>query len=339
MILYLHVDISAVAPARPSPKAATETGFAKGTAPTRKISVRTETPDAMAVLKPWLEAWTARGWKVLPSHHADMLDLRVPMHDTHWHAEIKRAIDAGAITMDNEPLLATPEFDQADHDAAAMFTLFHHGRLVEVPIGKDKKAGIAHVADFDDSRCCPRCGAGVVQDSPLRIAASELDRCGRMGSLWYACNTFYLLADELVRTLEKAVGEPLPKRAVEATGKRAPKQRWWQLIPEVSLPADGVRAQGVTPAACEQRGCGRPIVREYAEPAHMVHHLVRSKLPRKLPVVAWAPEWGGELMKLDDGRIFAAPQPLHLLLRRDLALAWIAEKVHGAQIEPVMMEE
>ena len=41
--------------------------------------------------------------------------------------------------------------------------------------------------------------------SPLRIPASELDRCGRMGSLSYMFNEFYVLAGDLVRELAEAL--------------------------------------------------------------------------------------------------------------------------------------
>ena len=300
-------------------------------------TAKARTPDARSVLAPQIAAWTARGWRVEDESHADMLRVFIPKDDPEWKAVMDEEVAAGRIVADLEPLVAWLEFDQADHDAAMFFTLLHHARYISVPIGRDEQAGICHLADFDDARACPRCGAGVVQASPLRIPASELDRCGRMGSLSYMFNEFYVLAGDLVRELETAIGEAVPKRAVTATGTRAPKQRWWQLAPEVTLPQSAVQLLGGAMVACPQRSCKRPFLKNTEEPVYCVNRVMRRKVPKGVPPVVWAPAWSGELVRFDDGRIMGCPQPWQVLLRRDLALALQAAKVHGVEIQPVLM--
>lgn len=337
MILTIDISLTvgpkAVASGRSGKAGATAR---RGTAAGARTA-KARTPDARTVLAPQIAAWTARGWRVEDNFHPDMLRVFIPKDDPEWKAVMGEEVAAGRIVADLEPLVAWPEFDQADHDAAMFFTQLHCARYISVPIGKDKKAGICHLADFDDARACPRCGAGVVQASPLRIAASELDRCGRMGSLSYMFNNFYVLADDLVRELESAIGEAVPKRAVEATGTRAPKQRWWQLAPEVTLPQSAVELLGGTMVACAERSCRRPFLTNTEEPVYCVNRVMRWKVPKGAPPVVWAPAWTGELVRFDDGRIMGCPQPWQVFLRRDLALALHAAKVHGVEIQPVLM--
>ncbi len=226
------------------------------------------------------------------------------------------------------------EWTQEEQATAPFFRPIHTGHEIEFKVGRDGVAGVGHLFDVDASHVCSTCGAGARQAGPIRLAASELNKCGKIGSIWLPSNTVWLIADSLRTEIEQACNVELACREVEPAGKAKPKERWWQLSPMQRIPAAWVIDHHARRSCCDQ--CGE-LSLEADEIPGSYPTIAHAANVDELPPIVGSHDIEGEFTTAKSGTILGFPAP-NLWLRADVAHALRAAKVRGLDLIPIPFE-
>lgn len=104
--------------------------------------------------------------------------------------------------------------------------------------------------DYDDSRACPQCGAGLAQASPLVVRKTELPKAGLAAGV----GDELLLHESVAAAVETMAGLSL-RRVIDPGGAPVP---WFQLVVETTLPPMLASSRGlIRGRAGAERPCGR----------------------------------------------------------------------------------
>jgi hypothetical protein len=238
--------------------------------------------------------------------------------DNLWESEVEslknmRVIDYVSTFVDIE------HNDQEIQEAGLFIFSCKPGKDVDAPSGPDGILGLADLADWDDSKICSVCGAGAVQISPMRIPASSLAKRRLMTEPGVDVGKDLLVSEEARRLLLDRYAIELPLREVQQTGRKPPKEQWWQVMPEMALPAEFLTFVNVKEQKC--LGCRRSRWRRDDPTMHSAAYISwRTFDPGQIDAAIWWQDWDGDILRSPDGRILSLPRRM-IYLRGDLGRA------------------
>lgn len=146
-----------------------------------------------------------------------VLDTRDPRLDDFRNRLLR---DEATVLGIRGAILIDREYSEKELNAAQFLTLIIDS--VFEPAGEDMGT------EYDDSKACPKCGAGRVQRSPLRLNLHSIPKNVEIARTisfdeWIVSES---LADLLRK--EKVTGFQLQE--VEHRGKRRPEKKWYQIL-------------------------------------------------------------------------------------------------------------
>ncbi|HMN42454.1 MAG TPA: hypothetical protein PKE29_16560 [Phycisphaerales bacterium] len=261
----------------------------------------------------------------------------IPTTDRAWKREVQSAVKAGAVAPNWSADWIEYRYTDEEVATAPLFDVVHVGRCIDFPLHGDKIARVCHITDVNADRACTRCGVGARQSAPLRLAAAELNKAGRLASIWLGSNTFWMVSDDLLRKAERAVECRIPVQPVTTIGKAKPKHRWWQLMPSWAPPTTAISVSKTRVQTCKTcktstLNFGRPkILGNFSTASKRVLERLR------VPPILCSPFWEGDLDRTPDGRIAFFPSQ-RLMLRGDLARFLKNEGIRGLDVTPVVYQ-
>lgn len=301
----------------------------------RRRIIITPNPKANRVLQTWVESARALGYELATSYLGQrFLDLLVPVSDSAWRTELLKAVESGAVDDDwmEDGIIQT--YSPKEMRTAPLYFPIHTGVDIQFPQGSDRKAGVCHLCTVDDSAACGECGAGVRQAGPIRLPASELNRCRVMASIWLGPNVIWMLTERVITDIEVACGVSVPRREVETTGSASTKEKWWQLVPEWSVPGDEIAEHRSARRVCGQ--CGAVWLDAGDDVPGMYFTASRSAWgDRLVPPIVRSPFWDGQLNRFENGRVIHFPEQA-MWLRGDVARLLAARKIQGLDLCPII---
>ncbi len=241
-----------------------------------------------------------------------------PHDDVRWRPEIEALADQLLIRF----LDVHEDVEYEDHELEdiGLFSFCLSQRTeVEIPLGSDHILGFDDIADWDETRMCPTCGAGVVQSSSARIPAAALARKSLIADTGLAYGPGFFFSESLRQALQSEHGIELPVREVQQTGRKAPKERWWQVLATMVLPETAFVKVNIESIACET--CGEAVWKRVNDQLESALYTSRKGFALdSIDSVVLSPDRAGEVIRGEDGRLLKAPIP-QVWLRGDLARA------------------
>lgn len=299
----------------------------------RVIAIEATTSDA-GTLKAVVKRLRTSGYQVEGLHHGLVYYAHVPFVDDAWEHILQDANTHNNAGISWQVDRIVQVYSTSEVETAPMFDPIHGGRTIEFPRGRDDISGVCHLAEFDDSTVCMECGTGVRQVSPMRVPAAELNKCGQIASIQLGANVFWMLAESLVGELEESCGARLPRRQVDGIGKAVSKSKWWQIVPDWSIPANVVEVHRYRRGPCLK--CGAVRLDLAQQPYGGYFTVRRDDLKGlTLPPIMSDSFVGGNLERFPDGRIRGFPTT-HMWLRGDVGRALAKKKIRGLDLYPII---
>ena len=245
--------------------------------------------------------------------------IRVPPGATAWQAEIDALTSSFAIrALDIEERI---EYSDEDFLEAGLFSFYlKPGASVDIPPGPDHILGLADIADWDESAACGSCGAGIVQRSPMRIPASAMSKKRMVAETGLDVGGDLMISEQLRLALLEQFSIELPLLEIEQTGRAERREKWWQVLPTMTLPPDWLVWVNIKATECPE--CKVIRWRRDNPGEHSGTYLRKGSFqPEATDAAVWSPDWSDEIHRAEDGRLLSAPQK-SIFLRGDVGRAF-----------------